>query len=180
MPRYTDVNREVFKDNVRALRKHLGLSGDELGALLSVTGGAIRNWEAGGASPGEERLHAIVRIARERGVDVDLAYLITGIGAQPEWRRTNTRPRRPHPPRIRLDAAPVEASVTVSGPGLPGDAPHLTGVFLCQCGSFTLCDRANLEPGRVFHCYSCNATHVSTVSPDEKREWIKIAQAAAA
>jgi transcriptional regulator with XRE-family HTH domain len=179
MPRYTDVNREVFMGNVRALRKHLGLNSDQLGALLGVKGGAIRNWEAGSASPGEDRLHAIVRIARERGVDVDLAYLITGIGPEPEWRRTSTRPRRPHPPRIRLDAAPAEASVTVSGPGLPADAPHLTGVFLCQCGSFTLCDRANLEPGRVFHCYTCNATQVSILTQDGRKDWIRVAEAAA-
>jgi transcriptional regulator with XRE-family HTH domain len=169
MTRSAYVNRELFKGNVRALRKHLGLNSEQLGALLGVKGGAIRNWEAGSASPGEDRLGVLVNIARGRGVAVDLAYLISGVGPEPEWRRTSARPRR-------LDAAPAEASVTVSGPGV---GPRMTGLYFCACESATPCERDDLSPGRMFRCEACGESRVNVLSRDGRTEWIRVAEAAA-
>jgi DNA-binding transcriptional regulator YiaG len=107
------VNPEAFKDNVRALRKHLGLNDVQFGQLLGVTGGAVRMWESRGTTPTEERLFDILRIARERGVEVSLEFLLAGNGPAPEWKHVDLRRRKPRPYVRRDDGTSIAETIPV-------------------------------------------------------------------
>lgn len=119
---------EIFKDNIRHLRKQLDLNDVEMGEMVGVSGGAVRMWESGQATPTDERLAELIKIAKGKSITVSPEFLLTGKGDCPEWNQDNFRrhrPRAPFKPGEGTDMAetiPVKASldngdgsITISG-----------------------------------------------------------------
>jgi DNA-binding transcriptional regulator YiaG len=118
------VDREIFKGKVRLLRKEMGLNDVQLAEKLGITGGAVRMWESGLSVPTDRRLEALLRLARDNGIDITPGFLLAGEGTGPEWTQGNVRPHRPRT-AVRPSVAgtiPVKAaldngdgSITISG-----------------------------------------------------------------
>lgn len=119
---------EVFKDNIRRLRKSMDMNDVQLGGELGVSGGAVRMWESGQSTPTDERLQDLLSLARERKIDISPEFLLSGKGDEPNWSQDNFRPHRPRTVTRRDEGAfvaetiPVKAaldngdgSITISG-----------------------------------------------------------------
>lgn len=53
-------------EEIKALRKRLGITTDRLGTLLGVRGDTVRHWECGARRPGEPTVRLMRIIERER------------------------------------------------------------------------------------------------------------------
>jgi transcriptional regulator with XRE-family HTH domain len=112
------VDVDAFKGNLRALRKHLGQNDVEFGKLLGVTPGAVRMWESGKSVPSEDRVDELLRIARNKHIDLDPSFLFSGKGEAPEWFGQDNfrrhRPRAPFRPSVEepaVEMIPVKATL---------------------------------------------------------------------
>jgi transcriptional regulator with XRE-family HTH domain len=93
-----DLEPEEFGRNLRALRRRLGLNDKMLAEELGISDGAIRNWESGQATPSEDHVQGIMRLAPE---EVSALWLLSGKGDTPAW-ATQTQVKAPRQRRMRI------------------------------------------------------------------------------
>src|SRR5437899_2633420 len=67
-----------FNERVQVLRKHLGLSQEELATRLEVSFATVNRWEAGKSKPQRAQLSAFEKLWDEAGLDDE-----TSVGGAP-------------------------------------------------------------------------------------------------